>query len=204
MDMAMKIIIDNPMEHMKSVKQNSSSVTRETKKSNKIQSPIKATYNNSNDRTLEVSVRPLNSICLTKTKVHCSVGSRHHKPLTGRDVVDVRTSAVSEVYLFILLQTELFFIAIVKTKSVSIPFFSLPCWRKNSERDSDRIKKFSSFHSIHTGSGARLPPFELETGALSSGVKPMEHEANYLKQALGSIWCGDIPPLSQMSLYNGA
>lgn len=91
------------------------------KKRNNIQSPIKETYNNSNGRALEVSVRPLNSICLTKTKVHCSVGSRHHKPLTGRDVVDIRTSAVSEVYVFILLQTELFFIGIVKAKTVSIP-----------------------------------------------------------------------------------
>lgn len=54
------------------------------KKSNKIQRPIKETYNNSNDRAPEVSVRPLNSICLTKAKVRCSVGSRHHKPLIGK------------------------------------------------------------------------------------------------------------------------
>ena len=58
---------------------------------------------------------------MTKTKVHCSVGSRHHKPLTGRDVVDVGISAVSEVYLFILLQTELFFSGTVKAKTISIP-----------------------------------------------------------------------------------
>jgi len=32
MDIAMKKVIDNPMEHMKSVKQNSSSVTLETEK----------------------------------------------------------------------------------------------------------------------------------------------------------------------------
>jgi hypothetical protein len=32
MDMAMKTVTDNPMEHVKSVKQNSSSVTRETEK----------------------------------------------------------------------------------------------------------------------------------------------------------------------------
>ena len=141
---------------------------------------------------------------MTKTKVHCSVGSRHHKPLTGRDVVDVGISAVSEVYLFILLQTELFFSGTVKAKTMSIPpppLFFPSCWRNNSQGDSgSRSKKFSSVHSIHTGSGARQPPFELEPGELSSGVRPMEHEADRLRQALGSRWCGDLPPMSHMSL----
>lgn len=168
------------------------------KKSNKIQSPIKETYNNSNHRAVEVSVRPLNSICLTKTKVHCSWGSRHHKPLTGRGCCwrkDIRSFWSISVYS--VTDRAIFYWYFKGKNSLYFPLFFLPCWRNNSKRDSgsSSSKTFSSVHSIHTGSGSRQPPVEFEPGALSSEVKPMEHEANHLKQVLSSRWWGDLPPL---------
>lgn len=124
------------------------------KNSNKIQRPIKETYKNRNDRAIEVSVRPLNLICLTRTKVHCSIGSKHHKTLTGKgccwrkDICSFWSISVYSV------TDRAIFIGISKAKTISIPFFSFLVGGTILNANPGRSKRFYSVHSIRTGSGA--------------------------------------------------
>jgi hypothetical protein len=59
-----------------------------------------------------------------------------------------------------------------------------------------RGKRFSSLHSVQTGSGAYLAFYPVGTGALSQGVKRQGREANYSPPSSAEVKNdGDIPPV---------